>query len=215
VTTDLLATVTARNPRGLLDELAAKARRAAGRGRERPDIALHLASGAVIAGRLVAVGDDRGTVMAVLHVGGSPAAARVASVRVDQIVAVIHDLGAEVVDHGPAPGRLEVQRAWGAQAGPLANALGVALELTLRDELDDNGRRGALAMAPMVGGLLRELATDELGRMAMLMLTGVRLGAATSGRVGKEGSMLTVDVPDDPDRAWSVDELRREVEKAL
>lgn len=212
---DLLAGAEPRSPRALLDELAARARRAAARGRERPDVALHLTSGAVIAGRLVAVGDDRGTAVVMLHVGGPPTAPRVAAIRVDQVIAVIHDLVREVVDHGPAPGRLEVLRAWAAQAAPLAAALGIAIELVLADDLDDAGRRAAATTAPILGQLLRELAGDDLGREALLMCTAIRLGASRGGSVRKDGSELVVEVPDDPDRAWSAADLRAEVEKAL
>jgi hypothetical protein len=47
------------------------------------------------------------------------------------------------------------------------------------------------------------------------MCTGVRLGARRDGRVAKDGAVLVVEVPDDPDRAWRPDQLRDEVEKGL
>lgn len=213
--TDLLADATARSPRAVLAELAARATRAAARGQLRPEVALYLASGPVIAGRLVSVGNDRDQPVALLHVTGAEGAPRVAAVRVDQIVAVVYDLAREVIDAGPAPGRLEVQRAWLAQAAPIASALGLSLELTLADLLDEAGRRAAFAAAPVLGGLLVQLAGDALGREALLMLTTVRLGASKEPRVRKDGTLLMVDVPSDPDHPWDEAHLRREVEKAL
>ncbi len=215
MTDDLLVGADARSPRSILDELAARARRAAAGGRDRPDVAIYLASGPVLAGRLVTVGDDRGTPVALLHVSGPAAAPRVASVRIDQIIAVIHDLGRDVVEVGPAPGRLEVVRAWASHAAPLAAALGIAIELAVADGLDDAGRRATLAAAPLLGALLRQLATDDLGRHALLMFTTLRLGASRDGGVRKVGTILAIDVPEDPDRAWTAADLRTAVEKAL
>src|SRR5688572_5342074 len=95
---DLLAGAEPRSPRSILDELAARSRRAFAHGRQRPDIAIYLSSGPVIAGRLVSVGDDRGVPVAILHVGGNAVTPRVASVRVDQVIAVIHDLAHELIE---------------------------------------------------------------------------------------------------------------------
>lgn len=215
MTDDLLAHASARSPRAALEELSMRARRAAERGRERPEVTIHLASGAVISGRLVKVDDDRGAAVALVHVGGVPAAPRVASLRVDQVVAVIHDLAPELDDLGPAPGRLEVMRAWGTHAAPLAAALGRGLELVVDDRLDESGRRAAFAHAPALGALLRDLAGDPLGRDALLAFETIRLGATPGGEIRKDARVLVIDVPDDPDRAWSPAALRHEVEQAL
>lgn len=214
--TDLLTDVTARSPRAVLADLALRATKAVARGRDRPEVALYLASGPIVTGRLVSVANDRDQPVALLHVSGPEGAPRVAAVRVDQVIAVCYDVVREAADAGPAPGRLEVQRAWLAQAAPIAQALAMPLELTLADLLDEPGRRAAATAAPMLGALLAQLATDALGREALLQLTTVRLGAARDGgRVRKDGTLLIVEVPSDPDHAWDAGQLRAEVEKAL
>jgi hypothetical protein len=180
--------VVPRSPRAILDELAARHRKAQGRGGGvGPEIALYLVSGPIIVGRVLAVADDRGVALAVLHISGHVHAPRVVTVRVEHVIAVAHDLLPPAEVTTPAPGRLEVARALAAFAPAIASRLGIGLELRLADE----------------------------GRAALLMLTTVRVGAAATGAVRRDGAVLVIEVPRGLDDAWSEAEARAAVERAL
>jgi hypothetical protein len=208
--------VVPRSPRAILDELAARHRKAQGRGGGvGPEIALYLVSGPIIVGRVLAVADDRGVALAVLHISGHVHAPRVVTVRVEHVIAVAHDLLPPAEVTTPAPGRLEVARALAAFAPAIASRLGIGLELRLADDLDDAARHAVSAATPTLGALLTTLAADEQGRAALLMLTTVRVGAAATGAVRRDGAVLVIEVPRGLDDAWSEAEARAAVERAL
>jgi hypothetical protein len=212
---DPWASAVARSPRSILDEMTARAKRAAIHDRPRPEVALYLASGPVIAGTLITTSDDRGMAVVLLQIGTDRSAQRVVSVRIDAVVAVAYDLLPPVIDAGPAPGRLEVARAIAGHAPALAAALGVAIDLTAIDDPDDRHRRAVVAAAPALGAVLTRLAHDDLGREALLMLTSIQCGAGATGDVRKDGVALLITVPSDPDRAWGERELQAAIEAAL
>lgn len=208
--------VVPRSPRAILDELAARHRKALARGgAPGPEVAVYLASGPIVVGRVLAVGDDRGAALAVLHISGDLAAPRVVTVRVEQVIAIAHDLLPPAAITAPAPGRLEVARALAAFAPAIASRLGIGLELRLADDLDDAARHAVAAATPGLGALLTALAADDHGRAALLMLTTVRVGAAVTGAVRRDGAVLVIDVPRSLDDAWTEAEARAAIERAL
>lgn len=209
MTDDRLVGLIPRSPLAVLEDLAHRAARAVAAGRGRPEVALYLASGPVVTGRLVAVGDERGASLVVLHVGGDVHAPRLVTVRGDQIVGVSHELAAPIVDTGPAPGRLELARA----AASAAVDAGVAIAVT--DGLPDAGRRAVGLVLPRLGPLLAALRIDALGREALAAITTVKVGAAATGEVRRDGADLVIVVPDDPDAPWDDHALTTALERAL
>ena len=214
--TDALARLTARSPRRLLDELAARAQKAAAAGKDRPLVTVHLATGRDLVGRIVAVGDDGGIAVLALFVGGTLATPQVAHVRVDQVVAVTHDpVAPRPASEDPPPGRLEIARALGERAAGLASRLARPVELVAADGLGDDERRAVMAAIPIAAAVLGRLADDAMGREALAAVTTVRLGAATHGSVRRDGATLTIEVPRAPDDAWDEAAMRAAVEKVL
>src|SRR5665647_1731001 len=168
---DVLATLEARAPRRLLEDLSVIARALAANDRQRPEIEIQLTSGAQIRGRIVSVTDDRAGAVAMLYVGGQPRSPSVSFVRVDQIAAVtVIDASLLVrspISDAPAPSRLELHRQLAARGDSLASVFGRAIPLTLAGELDDDDRRAIGVVLPVLVDVLLAVGSDEMGKTAL------------------------------------------------
>ncbi len=214
-TPGLLGSISPRSPRHVLEELASRGTRAVAAGKERPLVTLELASGRQIEGRCVAVGDDGGMAVALLHVGGSERAPQVAHVRTDHVVAVRYELVKDPPPAQAAPGRLELTRAVSGAAEEVAHKLGAKLELALADPLDEAQRQAVATLLPSLRQALGQLAADPMGKEALGALTAVRLGASTARGVVKASGELHVDAPLPPAEEWTTAELVKAIERAL
>lgn len=210
-----LAGMSPRAPRRVLEELAARGQRASAAGQERPLVALELASGRTMSGRCVAVGDDGGLAMVLLHTGGSERAPTVVQLRLDQVVAVGYEQGGVERVPREAPSRLELARALAAGEAELARALGARLALGVAELFDDGERLAAAALAPVLRQALLRLAADEMGQAALRGLSGVQLGAAARRAVTRSGDELRVEAAVGPDQDWACAELVAAIEKVL
>jgi hypothetical protein len=219
VSNDIVAQVKARSPRRVLDDLAPIAGAIAGHGRARPEIELMLATGASVRGRFVSLGDDRDGVTVVVQVGGSPAEPSVAFVRVDQVVCVIvPDAGLLVrgpVPDSPIPSKLELARQAAAKSDQLAGKLGHPVSLAVVPEIDDDGRRAAATLLPLLADVLAAIAGDDMGKQALAPITAIELSAGSTGDIGRHGATLVVRAPRLLTEAYTRESLRAEIEKIL
>jgi hypothetical protein len=176
---------------------------------------LELASGRQLQGRCVAVGDDGGLAMVLLHLGGTERAPQVMQVRADHVVAVTYDVVKEAPPDQRAPGRLEVARLLTAASEETQAPLGKPLEVVAAEPLDEAQRHAVAALAPVLRQVLARLCADELGREALGQLARVRVGAAHQRGAVKASDELHLDAPLPPGDEWTVAELAAAVEKAL
>lgn len=214
----VLGALSPRSPRHVLEDLAVRGQRAAAAGQERPVAVLELASGRQVQGRCLAVSDDAGLAMVLLHTGGNERTPQVMQVRVDHIVAVGYDLAGQPAADREPPGRLEISRALSAAGEDLARALGGKLELVLADLSDDAERLAAMALVPVLRQALLKLAADALGQEALRGLSAVRVGVSTRRGVVKAGGALHIDAAAASPTAeddWTVGDLVTEIERAL
>lgn len=210
------AAIPPRSPRRALEELIGRGDRAQAQGKERPVVSIELASGRQFEGRPVALADDGGLSMLLLHTGGSERAPQVLHLRTDVIVAVGYEAGnARPVDAAGPPGRLELSRLVSAAAEDVAHKLGKKLDLLLVEPLDDDQRRAVAALLPTLRPVLAQLATDSMGKEALLGLVAVRLGASASRHVLKVSGELHLDAPLPPADDWTTAELVAAIESAL
>lgn len=208
-----LGALVPQSPRRALEELVSRGQRAAAAGHERPGVSLELMSGRSLAGRCVAVSDDGGLTMVLLHTGGSERAPQVMQVRLDQVVAVGYEPVAPALQStGAAPGRLELARGLASVGEELARAAGARLELVLREPADDAGRRAVAALVPVLRQALLRLAGDAMGKDALRALASVQVGAGPRHAVVASGGALHVEGGDEE---WTVGELVAAIEKAL
>jgi hypothetical protein len=210
-----------RSPRHVLEELVARGDRAAAAGQPRLVVTLELASGRSLQGRCVALGDDGGLPMVLLHTGGSERAPEVMHVRVDHVVAVGYEAAPEPVADRTAPGRLEISRALSSVADEVSAKLGGKLELTLGELADDPRRHAVMALVPVLRQVLVRLAGDAMGAEALRALAAVRIGAATTASVvlaNRElpnSRELQIDTALFPTEEWTAPDLQAAIEKAL
>lgn len=208
-----LAALAPQSPRRALEELVARGQRAAAAGHDRPVVSLELMSGRSLAGRCVAVAEDGGLSMVLLHTGGSERAPQVMQVRLDQVVAVGYEPVAQPQQPtGAAPGRLELTRGLAGVAEEVSRVLGAKLELTLADPADDPGRRAVAALVPALRQALARLAADAMGKEALRALAVVQVGAGARRAVTASGGSLRVDGAEEE---WTANELVAAIEKAL
>jgi hypothetical protein len=214
----LLAKLAPRAPRRILEELVARGQKAAVTGKDRPVVTLLLTTGRDVTGRAVAIADDGGLAVIALHVGGPISAPQVTHVRVDQIVAVTHDVTTPrppMADE-PAPGRLELTRALAPHAAHLSSRIDHKLALVPNEPMDDDDRRAVMATISLFAQVLGKLADDPMGTEALRHLSEIRLGAAAKGDVRTAGGgVLVVEVPRSSDDAWDERALKNAIEKAL
>lgn len=211
-----LAALAPQSPRRVLEELVARGRRAAAAGHERPAVSLELLSGRSLAGRCVAVADDGGLSMVLLHTGGSERAPQVVQVRLDQVAAV----GYEPVSQpqqptGAAPGRLELARGLAGVAEEVTRVLGARFELVLAEPAEDAGRQAVAALVPVLRQALVRLAADAMGKDALRTLAAVQVGAGPRRAVTASGGSLRVEGAEEVGQEWTVSELVAAIEKAL
>ena len=217
---DILGKLTGGSPRHLLEDLSRIAAALAKADRPRPEIELYVASGQVIRGGIVGVGDDRGDAIAVVQVGGTAKQPTVTFVRVNQIVAVtVVDASLLVKAPGsdaPVPSKLELQRQLAARSDALASVLGrpFAFELVASD-LDEDGRRAIGAALPLVVDVLSAIAKEDLGKEALGAIDGIELGAATSADIQRTGKRLAIRAPKLVTEQLTHVVLRRAIEKLL
>jgi hypothetical protein len=209
------AAISPRSPRHALEDLIVRGDRAAAAGKERPLVSLELASGRQLEGRAVAIADDGGLAVVLLHTGGSERAPQVLHLRIDVIVAVGYLAGQDKPVEQAAPGRLELARSLSSSAEALTDKLGSKLALVLADPLDDDQRRAVAAMLPALRPALTQLAADAMGKEALTALAAIRIGAAASRGVVKTSGELHIDAPLPPADEWLTGELVTEIEKAL
>lgn len=219
ISEDVLGTLEARAPRRLLEDLSVIARALAANDRQRPELELSLTSGNVIRGRIVSVTEDRGTVVAMLYVGGQPRSPSVSFVRVDQIAAItVIDaslLMRPLVSDAPAPSRLDLQRQLGARGDGLASTFGRAVAITMAGEGDDDDRRAIAVLLPVLVDVLVAVGSDEMGKSALAAVETIELAAASHGDVRRDGSKLVVHAPKLLTDAYSPGALRGAIEKVL
>lgn len=208
-----LGALVPQSPRRALEELVARGQRAAAAGHERPSVALELMSGRSLAGRCVAIAEDGGLTMVLLHTGGSERAPQVMQVRLDQVVAVGYEPVAQPQQPtGAAPGRLELARALAGAGEEVSRVLGTRLELVLVEPAEEAGRRAVAALVPVLRQALVRLAGDAMGQEALREVAAVQVSAgARRAVVGSAGS-LRVDAADEE---WTASELVAAIEKAL
>ena len=161
----LLKTIAPRSPRRVLEELVARGDRAAAGGKDRPMVMLELASGRQLQGRCVAVADDGGLPIALLHTGGSERAPQVMHVRTDHVVAVTYDAAKEPPPDHSAPGRLELVRLCAAAGEEVLGSVGAyqleSIGVQLFDKIDgDYFSILGLPLLPLLDALRREGAID-------------------------------------------------------
>ncbi len=208
--------IPARSPRHALEELILRGDRAFAAGKERPLVHLELASGRQLDGRAVAIADDGGVAVVLLHTGGPERSPQVLHLRIDVIVAVGYEVGKDrPADAAGPPGRLELARLISAAAEDVGHKLGDKLELLLDDPLDDEQRRAVAALLPTLRPALAQLAGDAMGKEALLGLSALRLGASASRNVLKVSGELHIDAPLPPADDWTTTELVSAIEREL
>ena len=218
MTDDVLSQLKPRSPRRVLDDLAPIARALAAHGRAQPEVELYLMSGQTLRGRFIGTGDDREGTVVLVQVGGSQREPSVAYVRVDHLCAVVV-VDASLLVRGPAsdqpvPSKLELARQAAAKADALASKLGRALKITITAD-DDDGRRAAGILLPMLVDVILAIASDDMGKKALAELTSIELGAASPGEVARHERTLIVRAPKLLTDAFTLARLRAEVEKLL
>jgi hypothetical protein len=210
---DSLGRVVPRSPRRLLEELAGAAARLAAGGKPRPRVTLHLVSGRDLAGRLVGFGEDGGSAVALVHVGGD---ADVAHVRIDQVAAVTVHEPLAPARPAEAPGRLELARRAAAREKALAAALGQALPIALESGVAGDADLHAIAaLIAVLGDALASVLADPLGVEAVRQLGAIQLGAADEPTAIRVGAELQLRGARDEARQWTGSELRAAIEKAI
>lgn len=210
---DPFGRVLPRSPRRLLEELAGAAARLAAGGRPRPRVTLHLVSGRDLAGRLVGFGEDGGSAVALVHVGGD---ADVAHVRIDQVAAVTVHEPAQPARPVEAPGRLELARRAAAREKALAAALGQALPIGLDAGVAGDADLNAVAaLLAVLGDALAGVLADPLGVEAVRQLGAILLGAADEPAVVRIGGELQLRGAREEARQWTAAELGAAIEKAV
>jgi len=212
---DPVARVRPRSPRRLLEELAGAAERLAATGRPRPRVTLHLTTGRDLVGRLVAVGEDGGSAVAALHVGGD---ADLAHVRVDLVAAVtVHEPIVPARTAAPAPGRLELARQLKARSHALASALGAELPIALDEGVaGDPDLRAVAALLAILDDALAAVIADPMGKEAVTsQIESLRLGAGEESSARLVGRVLHLRAARDELAQWTPAELRAAIEKAL
>jgi hypothetical protein len=192
VSDDVLDQLEGASPRRLLDELARIGCALAKNQRPRPEVELFLGSGQVIRGRIITVADDRHAgAVALVHVGGHVRQPAVTYVRVDHVAAVgVGDASllvrAPVID-APAPSRLELQRQIAARADGLHAKLGRPVKIDLASgDLDDDARRAIGAVVPLLFEVLLAIASDAMGKEALVPIERIELAAAPAAEVVAE-----------------------------
>lgn len=212
---DILGQLAAASPRKVLEDLARVGTALAKNDRARPEVDVYLASGQTIKGRVVSVADDRGTVLAVLHVGGPATQPAVTFVRVDQVAAIgIADASLLVrapVADTPPPSRLELQR----QIAARADGLRLALKIELGGNLEDEDRRAIGALVPVLFEVLGAIAGDEMGAQALATIQTIELAAGSDGAVVKESRGFLIRAPKLLTEQYTHQTLRRALEKQL
>jgi hypothetical protein len=212
---DPVGRVRPRSPRRLLEELAGAAERLAATGRPRPRVTLHLTTGRDMVGRLVAVGEDGGSAVAAVHVGGD---ADVSHVRVDLVAAVtVHEPVVPARTATEAPGRLELARQVKARAQALAAALGAELPIALDEGVaGDADLRAVAALLAILDDALAAVLADPLGKDAVRThVDSLRLSAGEESSARLVGRVLTIRAARDELAQWTPAELRAAIEKAL
>jgi len=212
---DPVARVRPRSPRRLLEELAGAAERLAATGRPRPRVTLHLTTGRDLVGRLVAVGEDGGSAVAALHVGGD---ADLAHVRVDVVAAVtVHEPVVPARSTAPAPGRLELARQVAQRSQALASALGAELPIALEEGMSgDPDLRAVAALLAVLDDALAGIVADPLGKDAVrTQIASLRVGAGEESSARLVDRVLHLRFARDDLAQWTPPELRAAIEKAL
>jgi len=212
---DVIGRVKPRSPRRLLEDLAAAAERLAATGRPRPRVTLHLTTGRDMAGRLLAVGEDGGSAVAVLHVGGDT---DLAHVRVELVAAVtVHEPIAPARTADEAPGRLELARQVAARSKSLAAALGAGMPIALDDVMvSDADLRAVAALLAVLDDALAGVLSDPLGVESMKReVDSLRLAAGEESSALVIGRVLHIRAARDELTRWTVAELRAAIERAL
>ena len=216
---DILATLEARAPRRLLEDLSGIARALAANDRQRPEIEVQLTSGAQIRGRIVSVTDDRAGAVAMLYVGGQPRSPSVSFVRIDQIAAVtVIDASLLVrtsTSDAPAPSGLELKRQVASRVDELAAVFGRATPLVIAGELDEDDRRALGGVLPVLVQVLFAVGSDEMGKAALAWVESVELSAWTHADITKVGTKLVVHAPKLSTDAFTPATLRAAIEKIL
>jgi hypothetical protein len=212
---DPVGRVRPRSPRRLLEELAGAGARLAATGRPRPRVTLHLTTGRDLVGRLVTAGEDGGSAVATLHVGGDT---DVAHVRIDMIAAVtVHEPVTPAHIATPAPGRLEVARQLKARTHALAATLGTELPIALEEGLTgDTDLRAVTALLALLDDALTAVIADPLGKQAVTtQVDSIRLGAGERSTAHLIDRTLHIRTARDPLAQWTPTELRAAIEKTL
>lgn len=214
---DVLGQLVGTAPGRLLEELARIGAMLAKNGRARPEIELYLSSGQQIRGRVVSVADDRQ--VAVITTGGSASAPAVTFVRIDQVAAMtVVDASLLVrapMPDMPAPSRLELSRQLAHRADALAQSFGRGVQCHLASDLDDDGRRAVSLALPVLVDVLAAIASDDMGKAALQSVTEIELGASATGDVQREGSRLVTRAPKLLAEQFTLDALRKAVERVL
>ncbi len=205
--------------RGVLDELADIARRAArGEPLRAPRVRLLLAHGHRVEGVLRDVVREDGEATVVVDASETRFATDVAYVRLDAVIAVTVADAARVEARDPAapgpPGRLELQRLAVRIYERLTRAgLSTRLELPkpLRDEdLDPLG-----SLLPALDTALGAVLDDAMGKEALAKVETVRLAVGEEARVDNDGKVLLVAVPIAHAQRQDATTLRKALESAL
>lgn len=216
---DILGQLSGRSPRRVLEDLVVLGNAFAKVDRARPEVEVYLASGALMRGRPLGIADVGGGAILTLHVGGNAQHPSVSFVRIDQIAAVtVTDASVLVkspVSDAPVPSRLELQRQANAKAEALATALGRAVPITIPADLDDDSRRAAAAVLPMVTDVLVAIAGDDMGREALAAITEVVVSGGSSRDVHRDGTTLAVRAPKLLTEVFTPATLRVAIEKLL
>jgi hypothetical protein len=212
---DPVGRVRPRSPRRLLEELAGTAERLAATGRPRPRITLHLTTGRDLVGRLVAFGDDGGSAIAAVHVGGD---ADIAHVRVDVVAAMtVHEPVVPARMAAEVPGRLELARQIKSRAQALASALGAELPIALDEGVaGDPDLRAVAALLAILDDAMAGVLADPLGKDAFRsQVDSVKLSAGEEWSARLIARVLTIRAARDELAQWTPAELRAAIEKAL
>jgi hypothetical protein len=212
---DPVGRIRPRSPRRLLEELSSAGARLAATGRPRPRVTLHLTTGRDLVGRLVSAGEDGGSAVATLHVGGDT---DVAHVRIDMIAAVtVHEPVTPAHIATAAPGRLEVARQLKARSQALASTLGTELPIALEDGTSsDTDLRAVSTLLALLDDALAAIVADPLGKEAVTtQLDSIRLGAGEQSTARLIDRALHIRTARDPLAQWTPAELRAAIEKTL
>jgi len=164
-------------------------------------VTLHLASGTHVRGLLLARGDDTryGAAWILQEDTGQRSSddlvyvpiAAVESVTVHGVAALIEHLGAAK----PPPSRLELQRLAKEASGTLASSLGRVIAFEPDAPADEPSARAMAALLKRFAGVLRDVASEALGKEALAAVDRVVLHAAEALRVAREGDALVVSAP--------------------